>query len=470
MSRAILAAARIRPAWQSGPVRVEAPDEDAFTLSVAAMDLLAARFRPEGQRQLRRLHLVGAYGPEVDWAFSEALGIPHLEVRRHPATPEGLWGALSAAAHEDGRVGREAVVASEVAAPGPDGEGLHGAGAAAFLLGSEEGLSVVRHGLRASAPGRSLSMRGTVLGWLESIGVPASDARVEVVFDTDELAMRWQGAWEEAAPGASVTSPVPGEDAVGGTATLRAAGAVWELARRLRTGRVGLVAEVRGGRTSYAGFRLDGPVRWRGAWGPQPPGSVPKSPTFLERRPELDAVSQGAYVPHPRYLENLPSRWRLEGERCQHCRALTFPIAGRCSECGRADGLRREALGREGLEVEAVTTIGPGAQPTEFDPVVATAGPYDVVIVRLAPGVRGTFQVTDAMPGEVGIGHRVRLILRRLYPMEGEWRYGLKAVVDRGTRAKPPTRSRPSSHAPMGRRASPRGSAAGAATRRRAGR
>lgn len=470
MSRAILAASRIHPVWQSGAARVEAPDEDAFTLSVGAVDLLAPQFRPEGHRRLRRLHLIGAYGPEVDWAFAEALGIPHLEIRRHPPTAQGLWGALAAAAHEDGLTGREAVVTAETTFPTPAGKNLHGAGAAAFLLGSEEGLTPVRHGFRASTPGRAPSMKGTILGWLESVGASPSDPPLEVVFETDELGTRWQSAWEEAAPGASVIGPVPGGEPTGGTTALRAANTVWELARRLRTRQAGLIAEVREGRSGYAGFRLDGPVQWRGQWGPLPAGAPPKSVTFLDRRPDVTTVSQGAYVPHLRYLENLPSRWRLEGERCGHCRALTFPVAGRCGGCGRSDGLRREALSREGLEVEAVTSIGPGAQPTEFDPVVAAAGPYDVAILRLAPGVRGTFQVTDATPGEVGIGQRVRLTLRRLYPMEGEWRYGLKAVPERGARATPPARSRPFSPAPTARPASPRGPAAATGTRRRAAR
>lgn len=76
----------------------------------------------------------------------------------------------------------------------------------------------------------------------------------------------------------------------------------------------------------------------------------------------------------------------------------------------------------------ASTTVGPGGQPTEFDDQVARSGPYGVVLVELAPGARVTLQVTDARPGELGVGARVGTSLRRLYPMEGEWRYGRKAV------------------------------------------
>lgn len=86
---------------------------------------------------------------------------------------------------------------------------------------------------------------------------------------------------------------------------------------------------------------------------------------------------------------------------------------------------------RRGLEVLAATTVAPGAQPTEFDPQVERHGAYDVVIAALAPEVRVTLQVTDGLPRTVKIGSRVDTQLRRIYAMEGEWRYGLKAVAAR---------------------------------------
>ena len=78
--------------------------------------------------------------------------------------------------------------------------------------------------------------------------------------------------------------------------------------------------------------------------------------------------------------------------------------------------------------VVAATVIGPGGQPTEFDPQVTAQGGYGVVLAELAPGQRVTLQVTDAEPGRVRIGDRVDTRLRRLYATEGEWRYGRKAV------------------------------------------
>lgn len=75
-----------------------------------------------------------------------------------------------------------------------------------------------------------------------------------------------------------------------------------------------------------------------------------------------------------------------------------------------------------------MTTVAPGAQPTEFDVQVALTGSYSVALVRLAGSVRGTFQVTDARAGTLRVGDRVDTRLRRLYPMDGSWRYGRKVV------------------------------------------
>ncbi|MCI4346000.1 MAG: hypothetical protein L3K07_04535 [Thermoplasmata archaeon] len=144
---------------------------------------------------------------------------------------------------------------------------------------------------------------------------------------------------------------------------------------------------------------------------------------------DLGTVSEGAYLPLATYLEDLPSRWRFEAERCAACNGLSFPARGRCKRCGRLDGLSRERLGRDGGTVEAVTTVRPGAQPSEFDFQVQRSGAYDVVLARLHPDVRVTLQVTDATAGSARIGMTVNTRLRRLYPMEGAWRYGRKALL-----------------------------------------
>lgn len=195
-----------------------------------------------------------------------------------------------------------------------------------------------------------------------------------------------------------------------------------------------VVAELEGKGTPSAGPLLRfgtgraaaEPSRWVGDFAPgavHPVAPTPRETPLVPNAP----VSQGAYVPRPRYLEGVGAHWRFEGERCDACGATGFPPRGRCRSCGATDRLRPMPLPRDGGVVVASTTIGPGGQPTELDEQVERSGPYGVVLVDLVPGVRVTLPVADSS-ASLAIGRRVGTRLRRLYPMEGEWRYGRKAV------------------------------------------
>ncbi len=165
---------------------------------------------------------------------------------------------------------------------------------------------------------------------------------------------------------------------------------------------------------------------------------VPGAPA--DDRPPPPSVSQGAFVPAPRYAESQPSRWRFVAERCAACGLRTFPARGRCPSCGAAEGLRRESLPTEGGQVVAATWIAPGGQPTEFDAQVEGSGPYGVVLAEIAPDARVTLMVADAGRDEIAVGCRVDTVLRRLYPIEGAWRYGRKAVPATAAGASAPIR------------------------------
>jgi uncharacterized OB-fold protein len=186
-----------------------------------------------------------------------------------------------------------------------------------------------------------------------------------------------------------------------------------------------------------AALALSGSVtdrsRWIGDWGPRPSSEPLPAPSQVRggeggSRPD---ISEGAYIPAPRYRESLPARWRFAADRCARCASITFPPRGRCRACGSTEPLVRFELPRHDLEVVATTSIGPGGQPTEFDDLVAERGPYEVLIAELATGVRVTLQVADAPAGSLHIGDRVDTRLGRLYRMDGEWRYGRKAIPRR---------------------------------------
>jgi uncharacterized OB-fold protein len=194
----------------------------------------------------------------------------------------------------------------------------------------------------------------------------------------------------------------------------------------------GLAGPARGPLTSLAPlFTLvaqSGDPRWIGDWRADPAQGLRRAEAAARPGDAGATVSQGAYVPSPRDDESRASRWRFETARCGACGARTFPARGRCRACGATEGLVGERLPRNGWTVVASTWIGPGGQPTEFDAQVEASGSYGVVLAELAPDVRATLQVADGNPQHVGVGSRVDTRLRRLYPMEGAWRYGRKAV------------------------------------------
>ncbi len=177
------------------------------------------------------------------------------------------------------------------------------------------------------------------------------------------------------------------------------------------------------------------PPGWVGDWAEDPTAGLAATDAGRREEAAPPNVSQGAYVPPPRYEEGWSSRWAFVADRCGACDARTFPRRGRCRACGRSDGLRAEPLPLDGAEVLAVTWIGAGGQPTEFDSQVEAHGTYGVVLAQVAPGIRATLAVADGGANDVRIGGRVDTRLRRLYPIDGAWRYGRKAVPSRGSPA-----------------------------------
>ncbi len=329
-------AAAVRPSWTVDGRRVAGPDEDGFTLAVAAVERLPAP--PAGVDPLP-VDLVGEFPEVVEWGLGAAMGRP-VALHRHEERAAGLAEAI-ADASDRARSGEHSLI---VAADLPER--------------SEE---------PASAEGA--------------------------------LAIALQ-----IAPGAGeLRSPASGES------PLRAG----EAALEIRTADP----------SPDAG-------RWIGDWDRPNGGGLPVDPHLLQEvaLASVHGVSEGAYVPRPRYLEEIPSRWRLAADRCAACGGVTFPARGSCAHCGRRESLTAVALPHDGGRVVASTAIGRGGQPTEFDRAVEAIGPYGVVLVELAEGVRGTFQVTDAPHVPLAIGSRVVTRLRRLYALEGEWRYGRKAI------------------------------------------
>lgn len=183
------------------------------------------------------------------------------------------------------------------------------------------------------------------------------------------------------------------------------------------------------GRLFAASRSAPGAPSWVGDWAADP-RLGPPAPSRSAGVDRLETtVSQGAFVSAPRDEESRAARWRFVADHCPACGTTTFPPRGRCRGCRRSDGLSPERLPLNGATVVASTWIGPGGQPTEFDLPVEACGGYGVVVAEVAKGIRVTLAVIDATAEQVRVGARVDTELRRIYPIEGAWRYGRKAVA-----------------------------------------
>ena len=118
----------------------------------------------------------------------------------------------------------------------------------------------------------------------------------------------------------------------------------------------------------------------------------------------------------PAYERAFEAKVRLEAGRCPHCGTLALPPRHRCLGCGAEGDAGLAELPRDAT-VYTTTTI--------HTPVPGLATPYTIVIVELGDtGVRLLAQVTGAPPGNVGIGDRGEMVLRRVAERSGIPDYG----------------------------------------------
>jgi uncharacterized OB-fold protein len=133
----------------------------------------------------------------------------------------------------------------------------------------------------------------------------------------------------------------------------------------------------------------------RSSWDSRPADVTPEDHERLVTRqaPPWNEASQGAYVSMEEYEADPAERY-----------------AARATGAGT---------------VETATTIRAGP-PGEFLRQHEQGGSYDVVIVDVDGGDRAIRQ-SASPPGRVAIGDRTQPVLRRVFSMEGQTRYGLKA-------------------------------------------
>lgn len=130
-------------------------------------------------------------------------------------------------------------------------------------------------------------------------------------------------------------------------------------------------------------------------------------------RASADATIAVALTAYDRAFE---AKLRWQAGRCRQCGLLALPPRHRCLGCGAEGNHDLVPLPRT-AEVYTATTV--------HVPVPGLATPYTLAVVELVGvGVRALVTVTDSNPGDVEIGDRGRLVLRRVAVRSGVPDYG----------------------------------------------
>ena len=106
------------------------------------------------------------------------------------------------------------------------------------------------------------------------------------------------------------------------------------------------------------------------------------------------------------------ARHRLLIQRCTACATLRFPWLPGCARCGHPDWGTVEASGEGTVYSYVVMHHPPFPAFTDVDDAEGAAGPYAVVLVQLAEGVRMISNVVGTPYDKVRIGMPVRLAFR----------------------------------------------------------
>ena len=127
-------------------------------------------------------------------------------------------------------------------------------------------------------------------------------------------------------------------------------------------------------------------------------------------------------MPSPRYLREIPARYRLEGSRCRSCKRVAYPPRVLCPAC-RSEEAEPVTLSRRGkVLTSTVVHVAPDNYMME--------APYGVALVETPEGARLMAQVVDCDAAEIRPGLEVTLEFRLLHKegLSGILCYGHKGV------------------------------------------
>jgi 3-hydroxy-3-methylglutaryl CoA synthase/uncharacterized OB-fold protein len=141
--------------------------------------------------------------------------------------------------------------------------------------------------------------------------------------------------------------------------------------------------------------------------------AVPSYERWLRARGVLPSDVGGEAVPTYIEWKELKQDVRLYGSRCESCGLVQYPQALVCIGCRERGRMADAKLAKTGTVF--TFTIDNLAQVAEH--------PMPMVVVDLDGGGRVYLQGTDCAEGEIAVGKRVRLTLRRLHEAGGNRNY-----------------------------------------------
>ena len=111
-------------------------------------------------------------------------------------------------------------------------------------------------------------------------------------------------------------------------------------------------------------------------------------------------------MPSPRYIREIPARYRLEASRCIGCGRVVYPGRKVCPSCGS----RETETVRLSTKGTVVTSTVIHVPPDEF----LNEAPYAMAVVETPEGARLMTQIVDCDPSSVLPGMMVDLEFRRV--------------------------------------------------------
>ena len=128
-----------------------------------------------------------------------------------------------------------------------------------------------------------------------------------------------------------------------------------------------------------------------------------------------------------RMWREMPSRYRMQGDRCGSCDQVYFPPREICPVC------HRDSIGKmKDVDIDGAGEILSFTVVHEAPPAFLRQKPYIIALVKLKEGPVITGQIVDTLPEEIDIGTKVRSVFRKISEdgKSGVIHYGYKFVPE----------------------------------------